>query len=337
MSRLLPILLFATSTAALAQDLPRNVHLRFEAEAGLVCPDEAEIRSAVGRCLAPKAIFVPRRLNVHAQVRRDGSALAAEIRFLGADGTVRGRRQLPYAGRSCQKLTKNLVVVLCFALDRYATPPPPSYPPPALRAGARLSGRYGRRLPELPRVVPAPSPYPLVAIVGGLHLAAGLAPGPAFGAGVGVELLWARWSVLVSAEASTSAAAETPHGSVRAHHVLGTLALCMRAGPFATCALGQAGVQIAGGDAFRQTETTAGTAPYLAVGARLAFEHPVGKPLALRARFDLLAPAAPARIRFSLAPAENGDDFFGGPRKDITLWEAEPITFAVGLDLLGRF
>jgi hypothetical protein len=133
-----------------------------------------------------------------------------------------------------------------------------------------------------------------------LHAAAAEA---AFGLQLQVALVRPRWSVGLDFRGVLPASAVASIGaSVETSLAFAILAPCLRHRVVSVCALGAFGIERGSGTGFDQTRTV--TAPWMALGGRLAAEFQVANILSLQPQVDLLVPLT--RTELYAGPVDTG-------------------------------
>ena len=298
-----------------------------------LCPAPQAVREAVVRRLGLDPFTDDGVTDIHVTVSADTAGLHARIAIAGDANRLPAERLLSSARFDCRDLADSIELALSIAINPrlalapsapVAAPPPPSgpAPPPAAVAApppaaepaplpASSTAPPSARLPTAPQ---APASPPVVvanreevgaagprAKVGGqLSLGvealgtAGLGPGPALGAGVDVGLRRRRWSLELDARAVMPSSADLAGGTVTAWLGMLALAPCGHFHAFAACAVGGVGALRGRGEGFVLTGSA--TLPTFSVGARVAWERPVGERWWLRTSAELNAVVGRAHL-----------------------------------------
>jgi hypothetical protein len=322
----------ASVTPARAAPPARTARLTYTRGAGASdCPDIDVIRAGVAARLGYEPFDDSAASLVSATVSRTGHVLEARIEIAGADGKPTAERKLASRQHDCVELASAMELAISIAIDPLAggrprseapAPPPPA-PPPA-------------PAPPPPQVIvirepapPAPPPpAPRVPTVfqvrlGGLG-AVGSAPAAA--AGGTLQASVRRGSFSLGLEGRGDLASTTtfifngaPVGDMQTSLLMGALVPCAFRGLFEGCALLSAGEVRASARGLAMPQQA--TAPFLAVGARVGLEIPLGSILSAGAHADVLAPITETVLRVSGQP----------------VWTSPAISGAFGATIGARF
>jgi hypothetical protein len=320
--RLFILAIVASSVAAPAPSLAaaRVTSARLTVERGKgaeLCPAPQAVREAVVRRLGLDPFTDDGVTDIDVTVSADTAGLHARIAIAGDANRLPAERLLSSARLDCRDLADSIELALSIAINpRLALAPsaPVAAAPPASGPAPLPASSTAPPSARLPTAPPAPASPPVVlanreeagaagprAKVGGqLSLGvdalgtAGLGPGPALGAGVDVRLRRRRWSLELDARAVMPSSADLAGGSVTAW--LGMLALvpCGHFHAFAACAVGGVGALRGRGEGFVLTGSA--TLPTFSVGARVAWERPVGERWWLRTSAELNAMVGRAHL-----------------------------------------
>ena len=332
----------ASSVAAPAPSLAaaRVSSARLTVERGKgaeLCPAPQAVREAVVRRLGLDPFTDDGVADIHVTVSADTAGLHARIAIAGDANRLPAERLLSSARLDCRDLADSIELALSIAINPrlalapsapVAAPPPVSGPAPPPPSGpaplpASSTAPPSARLPTAPQ---APARPPVVvanreeagaagprAKVGGqLSLGvdalgtAGLGPGPALGAGVDVGIRRRRWSLELDARAVMPSSTDLTGGTVTAWLGMLALAPCGHFHAFAACAVGGFGALRGRGEGFVLTGSA--TLPTFSVGARVAWERPVGERWWLRTSAELNAVVGRAHLLV------DGNEAWASPR-----------------------
>jgi hypothetical protein len=302
------------------------------------CPDADAIRAGVVARLGYEPFDdrpnVAANMVVSATVNRVGRALEARIQIAGADGKGTAERRLVSRQSDCLELASAMELAISIAIDplagdrpRPAAPAPPSPPPPAPPPRPPATVIVVRE-PAPPPAPAPPPPAPGVPIVFQVRLGGLGAVGAAAAATVGgsVQASARRGSFSLGLEGRGDLPATTtltlgsaPVGEMQTSLLIGSLVPCALRGVLEGCALLSAGaIRASARDLDRPQEASA---PFVAVGARVGLELPLGGVLSAGAHADVLAPLTQLVLRVSGQP----------------VWTSPAITAAFGVTIGARF
>jgi hypothetical protein len=273
---------------------------------------------------------------VSAAVSRIGHVLEARIQIAGADGQAAAERKLASRESDCLELASAMELAISIAIDPLAgsrprsdpapppAPPPPAPPPPAPPPPQVIIVRE----PAPPPVAAPPPPAARIPTVfqvrlGGLGTV-GSAPAAAVGGTVQVSAR--RRSLSIAVEGRGDLATTTTLdvngmavGQVDTSLLMGALVPCASRGLLEGCALLAAGQLRASAQGLAMAQQV--TAPFLALGARVGVEIPLGGILSAGAHADVLAPLTETVLRVSGQP----------------VWTSPAISGALGVTIGARF
>ncbi|HXU02583.1 MAG TPA: hypothetical protein VN903_16575 [Polyangia bacterium] len=311
---------------------PRTAKLTYTRGAGASeCPDVDVIRAGVAARLGYEPFDDSAALAVTTTVIRTGRTLEARIEIAGADGKSAAERKLVSRESDCQELASAIELAISIAIDplagsrpRPAAPPPPSPPPPP---PAPLPPQViVVREPAAPPALPPPAPrVPIVFQVrlGGLG-AVGSEPAAAVGGSVQASARRGSFSLGLEGRgdlASTTALQlnGVAVGDMETSLLMGALVPCASRWVLEGCALLAVGSIRASSHGLDMPQQV--SAPFLAVGARVGVELPLGGILSAGVHADLLAPLTELVLRVNGQP----------------VWTSPPISGALGLTMGARF
>jgi hypothetical protein len=323
------------ATTAMAAP-PRSAQLKYSRSAGASdCPDVDAVRAEVAARLGYEPFDDHAALLVSATVNRTGHTLEARIEITGADGKSVAERKLVSRQSDCLELASAMELAISIAVDplagsrpRPAPPPPPvpaapPPPPPPPAPPPRVIVVREPAPPSPPPPRPAPVPIVFQVRLGALG-AVGSTPGAAVGGNVQVSVR--RGSFSLGLEARGDLASTTTLyfngaqvGAFDTSVLMGSLVPCATRGLFEGCALLAAGVIRASARDLQMPQQV--SAPYLAVGARVGMEIPLGSILSIGLHGDVLAPVTETVLRVS----------------GQAVWNSPSISGALGLTVGARF
>lgn len=282
-----------------------SVELRYAVGDGIAgCLSEAAFHDAVRSRLPHQSLASERPIVVSTSIDRDGRRLRATV-TLREDGSagapVEASQEIFASPHECATLSAAAALAVSLAIERARShppsPPPLTTAPEAAPAPASRSRRPARRRP-LPRErKPAPSGRELrthAALAGSY----GMLPSASIGASFGASLKLAdRWSAGLEARAWLPATVESSSGraGAKAWLVLAEPSACAHASHGFVCAVGAVGDFRAVGTGRLLSRSTDST--YLALGARVGTEIPVGRPFSLVIHGSALVPLLRPALR----------------------------------------
>jgi len=321
----------ASFTTAAAAAPKRTARLTYNRGAGAGdCPDVEVIRAGVAARLGYEPFDDRGELLVSASVSRTGRVLEARIQIGGAGGSAAAERKLSSRQSDCLELASAMELALSIAIDPLAgsrprsdpAPPPPDRPRPP---------------PDPPRVIvvrePAPPPAPPPAVpkvpivfqvkLGGLG-AIGAAPAASVGGTVQASARRGSFSIGLEGRGDLATTTTldyngTQVGEMETSLLTGVLVPCAFRGVLEGCALVSAGEIRASARGLDRPQQV--TAPFLAVGARVGLEVPLGSILSVGVHADLLVPVSETVLRVSGQP----------------VWTSPAISGALGATIGARF
>jgi len=327
------VVLVAAAIATTAVAAPaRSARLTYTRSANASdCPDVDVIRAGVAARLGYEPFDEHAEHVVSATVNRTGRTLEALIQIAGADGKPAAERKLVSRQSDCVELASALELAISIAIDPLAgsrprrppPAPPPSPPPPATPPPQVIVVHE-----PAPPAAPPPAPAPRVPIgfqvrLGGLG-AVGSGPAPAVGGTVQASVR--RGSLSLGLEGRGDLASTTELyldgvcvGDMQTSLLMGSLVPCAFRGVLEGCALLSAGAIRASARDLDMPQQV--SAPFLAVGARVGLQLPLGSIMSVGVHADLLAPLNQLILRVSGKP----------------VWTSPPIAGAFGLTIGARF
>jgi hypothetical protein len=326
-----PVLAEAASTAAPAH----TAKLSYSRGTGAQdCPDVDVIRAGVAARLGYEPFDERAERLVSATVNRTGRVLEARIQIAGADGMATAERKLASRESDCSELASAMELAISIAIDplagsrpRSEPPAPPPAPPPEAPPAPPPRVIVVRE-PAPPPIAVVPPAAPRVPIafqvrLGGLG-AVGSAPAAAFGGTVQASLRRGPFSLGLEGRGDAAVTTELDFNGMRVGDVetsllMGALVPCASRGVLEGCALVAAGELRA--SARNLTMPQQVTAPFVALGARVGVEIPLGNILSAGAHADVLAPLTETVLRVSGQP----------------IWTSPAISGALGATIGARF
>lgn len=302
----------ASASAAAKPPALRLIYERGRGAATARCPDEQALRESVAARLGYDPFHERGDGAVRAALAGGPQGLRALVELRDRGGRVTGSRQLTTASSDCRELFAAMALAICIAVDPFvlsrapAAPPARPPPPPA-------------PCPDCPACPPPPvSPLRFRAGVG-VQLDVGALPTlGSLGVVAQAELRYRAFALalegridpsLGSASAAASMSTSMTAG-VSASLLLALVVPCARYRFVGFCALlGLGALQGRGvGLALANQATTF----YAAAGARLSFEVPLHRRLALELHLDGLAPLTRTSLLVDGAAAWTTPPFGGG-------------------------
>ena len=325
----------ASTATAFAAAPPRTAKLTYTRGAGASdCPDDDVIRAGVAARLGYEPFDDRAERVVTATVSRTGHVLEARILIAGADGKAAAERKLTSRQSDCAELASAMELAISIAIDPLAgsrpraappAPPPAPTPPPAPPPPPRV---IVVREPAPPPAPAPPPPAPRVPIVfqvrlGGLGTL-GSAPAAAVGGTVQASVRRGWFSIGLEGRGDLAQTTELDYngrqvGDFQTSTLMGSLVPCAFRGVLEGCALLSAGQIRASSRGLAMPQQV--TAPFLAVGARVGLEIPLGSVLSWGAHLDVLAPISETVLRIGGQP----------------VWTSPAISGALGVTIGARF
>ena len=300
--------------AAASEKAPPSVRFTYERAASAAdCPEMKDVLDAVRARLGFDPFHEPAELTIAATVERRGEELNAIVR-MSDQGTLQADRRLVSTRADCSELASAMDLAISIAIDPLSVPEPPPAVVPA--PTSIVLSAPSPPVATSPAAGPS-SPIHVELALGAAGNTASVAPTLGFFAGAAVGR--AGWSVMVEGRADLPRERAVQGGNIDVSTLAGTLAPCLRRGPFGACLLGSMAALRGSGrnlaDA-RQVTTT-----YLALGARAQVDAVRMGPFALRAQLDLVSPLARTTLKVG------GD----------AVWTTAPLSVALGLAVVARF
>jgi hypothetical protein len=324
----------AAVTSAAAAAPARTARFTYSRGAGATdCPDVDVIRAGVSARLGYEPFDDRAERVVSATVSRTGHVLEARIQIADADGKAAAERKLASRQSDCQELASAMELAITIAIDPVAgsrpRPDPPAPPPPAPPAPAPPPPRVIVVREAAPPPGPAPPPpaprAPTVFQVrlGGLG-AVGSSPAAAFGGTLQVSVRRGSFSLGLEGRGDLAATTELDFngarvGDMETSLLMGALVPCAFRGVLEGCALLSVGQIRASSTGLAMPQQV--TAPFLAAGARVGLELPLGSILTAGAHADVLAPVTETVLRVNGQP----------------VWTSPAISGALGATIGARF
>jgi hypothetical protein len=323
----------ASPTSAATATPARTARLVYSRGAGASeCPDVDVIRAGVAARLGYEPFDDRAELLVSATVSRSGHVLEARIEIAGVDSKTVAERRLASRQSDCLELASAIELAISIAIDplagsrpRSAPPMPPPNPPPAAPPPPQV---IIVREPAPPPVPAPPPPVLSVPIVfqvrlGGLGTV-GSAPAAAVGGTVQASARRGSFSLGLEGRGDVAQTTQVNYngaqvGDFQTSTLMGSLVPCAVRRVLEGCALLSAGVVRASAHGIQMPQQV--SAPYVAVGARVGLELPLGSILSIGAHADLLAPINEVVLRVSGQP----------------VWTSPAISGAFGLTVGARF
>lgn len=277
---------------------PAQVRLLYSrGEGAALCPDEQSLRESVAARLGYDPFAEKAETTVAATLTGDSHGLRAHVELLDVRGRVTGSRLLTTARKDCQELSATMALAICIAIDPLVL----SRPPPEADPGPSAPLPHAEPCPACPACpkpmpgsapVPAPPSWPVLFRVGaGLQADLGAVPTlVSLGVVVQAQLRYRAFALALEGRVDPylGSARVGMGGGVGATLVLGLVAPCARYRFVGFCAvLGLGALQGRSVDlAFPNQASTF----YAQAGARLSFEVPLHRRLALDLHLDGATP-----------------------------------------------
>lgn len=317
---------FCAVAADARADDALQIRLEYDRDPGAErCPDAMELELGVMARLGRDPFADDAGITVSCWIQVDGAGLRAVI------DVGRAGRVLTSPRRDCVELAAAVELAIVLVIEPYADVPAPPVtrlpaaapspmaqlrlPEPADPSLGRLpAGNVRRRAPA--RVDGAP----LVVHIGmsafaAVWVAPDLAPGVSIEGGVRHRDL----SLSLEGRADLPASTPTMGGSVSASLLLASVVPCGHRGGLALCGLVSVGaLRSAGRDLQMPREATT---PYFGVGARVAWEIPLGPRLSARVHADMVTSLVATTLRV------------GG----VDVWTTPFLGATTGLGVVGTF
>jgi hypothetical protein len=287
--------------AASASPSAKLTYLR--AEGAERCPDEAELKRAVAARLGYDVFFPWAKTTVVVEITRAPKGFHGAVKFVDARGVVKGQRALDSKSDDCADVVRALALTVSIAIDDFGLDDVPKPAPAPEPAPVPEPEPEPEPAPEpAPSPAPAPEPAPAPAPVSATPprrtelalwvaptVSFGVAPAAAVGAHVDVDVRRGPLSIGLEARADLPSSAAAPQGGrVSTHLLLASVVPCVRAlAPLALCAVGSFGDFFESGAGL--AAPSSGSAPFAAVGGRVAAFIPVTDRLFVATHVDVLA------------------------------------------------
>lgn len=289
--------LLATPKLAHATPSAKLVYVRGEGAAS--CPNEDELRKAVGKRLGYDPFFATADVTLVAEIeKREPTGFTGRVRVIDRDGKLVGSRIIQSASRECAELVRTLALNLSITVDDLAailpkTEPSPDPPtviedPPAIVKPPPVA----EEPPKEPEKPPAPrTVFPEL----GVLLLGNAGQTPALTLGIGASVGVRFGAVRISGDVTALLPSEGSEGAfkARASVVQGTLSACLHLALPYVCAKGGLGVLDGGGAGVDLPR--AGTAIVAGAGLEPGIELVLSEHLVFRAfadvRFALTRPS----------------------------------------------
>jgi hypothetical protein len=302
---------------AFAADAAQGVRLAYADRSGANCPSEANLRAAAVARLGYDPFTPSGRAAVSVTITRTARGLKGEIRVDDPSRDGAASRAIESSSGDCAELGKAMALAISIAVDVMrgssastgasasrpgsrdrasdsATAPPSGTDaqdehlvPPAVEPELLGDGSIASDVRQQPRTPVGPSEEDLSHWQMSLHglTSVGFAPGVTAGGILGAG--WAGYGRSIEVEGRVDVPQSQAHGtgSIRVWPVLFTVAPCVNVRGWAFCGLGRVGALHGSGHGF--ATDLSGWSPVVTVGARLANEAILSKPLRFRVFFDL--------------------------------------------------
>lgn len=320
--------LIAASAALCAAAPLRTARLSYTSGAGAAdCPDADVIRAGVTARLGYDPFDDRAELAVLATVNRNGRTLEARIEIAGGAGQTT-ERTLVSRESDCQELASAIELAISIAIDPLAG----SRPRPAAPAPAPAPPPPPPQVIVVREVAPRPAPAPALAPSVPIHFqvrlgaigAIGSAPAAAVGASVGAAVRRGSLSIGLEGRGDLPSTmglyrGDTYAGQLQTSLLIGSLVPCASRGILEGCVLLSGGVMRASARDIVNPQQV--SAPFLAVGARVGLDLPIGTIVSAGIHLDVLAPVTELILRIS------GEE----------VWTSPGISGALGMRVGARF
>lgn len=336
-------LVAATSFAAImageasyADETPRpTAHLVFSAaSAPATCPTAEALQSTVAARLGYDPFRPEATRAIEATIRKNGTALVAEIVVHDPATRTAGKRRLSSASGDCVELGSAMGFALSVAIDPTSAmrpanaaphPSPPTTAPPAPALPPTDASvpapplAPAKDIATAPSVPPSTSPAMAVRLGAGGSVAVGATPNASFAPSLLVGLGYGRASVDLEGRGHLPSSAEaSPSGAVTASLLVASVVPCLHVRFAIGCLSGGVGRLSASGHGVDLPARAFAT--YAEVGARLGFELPLTSALVARLTADALVPLTTTTLRL----------------RDAEIASTSPVVAALGAGLVGH-
>jgi hypothetical protein len=307
----------AVGGEARAAEAQSGVRLVYADRSGANCPAESSLKAAAVARLGYDPFAPSGRATVSVTIVRMARGLKGEIRVDDPSRETPASRSIESSSGDCAELGKAMALAISIAVDVMHLAPAPagdSSPPTRDRATDPTSGPHPPRgadaqdehlvppavepellgdgsiasdIPRRPRIpVPASDAEDSHWRVG-LHgvTSVGFAPGVTAGGALGVGWVGQNQSIEIEGRADYPQSTAHGKGSIKVWPLLFTVAPCIGVRGWAFCGLGRVGSLHGSGHGFDYE--LSGSSFVATVGARLANEAILSKPLRFRVFFDL--------------------------------------------------
>lgn len=285
------------------------------------CPDEAAVRSAVAARLGIDPFREPAELIVSATITAHAGTFRARLDVSTPSGKSKGVRELSSRSSDCAELASAMDLAISIAIDPLALVPKPA-PEPAPPAPAPVrEPPPPARCPEPAPcpACPAPAPPPAEPPKGlsidwlaslGAQANFGTAPGPAFGAKLGVEARFSAFQVGIEGRGDFDSSTDVAGGRVGTSLVVLSVAPCWRYRWLGLCAVVSAGALRSSAEGLPGARQA--TTPYVAAGGRILADFNLIGPLFLRVEAELRANLVRTSIDAAETPVWSTPALSGG-------------------------
>ena len=242
-------LFFLLATPKLAHATPSAKLVYVRGEGAASCPNEDELRKAVGKRLGYDPFFVTADVTLVAEIeKREPAGFTGRVRVIDRDGKLVGSRIIQSASRECAELVRTLALNLSITVDDLAailpktdpSPDPPTLiedpPPPVVKPPPVVD-----ETPKAPAKPPAPrTVFPELGVI----LLGNAGQTPALTLGIGASVGVRFGAVRIVGDVTALLPSEGSEGAfkARASVVQGSLSACLHLALPYVCAKGGLGV-----------------------------------------------------------------------------------------------
>jgi hypothetical protein len=308
------------------------------------CPDEAAVKASVAARLGYEPFDDEAQKTIAVALVRPKGTFEAKIEVRDAAGAVKGTRRLDSKATECTELAAAITFAIAIAIDPLGgggttepLPLPPEEPPDdgtgdasdasasssdAMSMTSSLDVPASKPTDDQGELVDEPEPErPLRWIAGGGMVSSyGFEPGVGVGAYIGVAMRFPRWSFGVEGRADVPGQTTVPpNGTIHSGVIVGSILPCLHGGIALVCANGTFGAIRSSGDG---NAGKSQSNPFVALGARVGLEVPLGSSIVARFGLDGVATLLGARISY------NGDP---------QAWKSPPFAGALSGGIAGVF